>query len=120
MKTTHPDAPITYLYFHSIELFLKAFLGAHGHTIEELEKKCRHHIGRMRDRATEVGLTFLWTRMCCARRYMEKPTSFEKPLHRNVAISSDRRMKHSKEQLPVFENTVCAAVRQITGVNVRS
>lgn len=57
-RTTHPDAPLTYLYFHAIELFLKAYLRAHNHTVQELERRFRHDIERMRERAIELGFDF--------------------------------------------------------------
>lgn len=57
-RATHPDAPLTYLYFHAIELFLKAYLRAHGHTVHDLERKFRHDIKRMRKRVTALGLDF--------------------------------------------------------------
>lgn len=57
-RATHPDAPLTYLYFHAIELFLKAFLRAHGHTVDDLERKFRHDIKRMRKRSAELGFDF--------------------------------------------------------------
>lgn len=57
-RATHPDAPLTYLYFHAIELFLKAYLRAHGHSVANLEKTFRHNIKRMRERATELGFDF--------------------------------------------------------------
>ena len=58
-RATHADAPLTYLYFHAIELFLKAFLRAHGHTVDDLERKFRHDIKRMRKRATALGFDFM-------------------------------------------------------------
>ena len=36
---THADAPISFLYFHAIELYLKAFLIARGLTERDLRKR---------------------------------------------------------------------------------
>ena len=57
-RATHPDAPLTYLYFHAIELFLKAYLRANGHTVADLERRFGHNIERMRKRACELGFDF--------------------------------------------------------------
>ena len=58
--TTHPGSPVSFLYFHAIELFLKSFLRLHGHTTEELSsRKFGHDYGRMRDRAVELGLDLM-------------------------------------------------------------
>lgn len=43
---THPDAPRSFLYFHAIELYLKAFLRHHDHTVGELQK-LRHGFGQL-------------------------------------------------------------------------
>jgi hypothetical protein len=39
LKTTHPNSPISFLYYHAIELYLKAFLRLHGHSAKELRSK---------------------------------------------------------------------------------
>jgi hypothetical protein len=38
LKATHPDAPREFLYYHSIELFLKAYLRNAGVRVQELKK----------------------------------------------------------------------------------
>src|SRR5260221_7125218 len=30
LRATHPHAPVLFIYYHSVELYLKAFLRAHG------------------------------------------------------------------------------------------
>lgn len=62
VRTTHKDAPVSFLYFHAIELFLKAFLRLHGHTVEELEKRFRHDIKRMRKRVSALA-SISWMRI---------------------------------------------------------
>lgn len=54
--TTHPGAPVDFLAFHAIELYLKAFLRAKGLTVAEV-KKIGHGLTKLRDRARELGLT---------------------------------------------------------------
>jgi hypothetical protein len=39
LRTTHPNSPISFLYYHAIELYLKAFLRLHGHSARELRSK---------------------------------------------------------------------------------
>ncbi len=42
LRATHPHAPLTFLYYHAIELYLKAFLRAHGHGSEKLRFELGH------------------------------------------------------------------------------
>jgi HEPN domain-containing protein len=60
LEGSHPGLPISFLYFHTIELFLKSFLRLHGHTVSELRssRKFGHNFGAMRTRASELGLKF--------------------------------------------------------------
>lgn len=56
-KVTHPDEPVNFLYYHAIELYLKAFLRLHGHTPRELAgRKFGHDVGAISKRAVELGL----------------------------------------------------------------
>jgi HEPN domain-containing protein len=58
LKTTHPDLPVCFLYYHAIELYLKSFLRLHGHSARELRKNFSHHICRLSERAAKLGLVF--------------------------------------------------------------
>ena len=52
LKTTHPGSPVSFLYYHAIELFLKAFLRHHGHTPKELRgRKFGHSTAALEKRA---------------------------------------------------------------------
>jgi hypothetical protein len=54
---THPDEPINFLFYHSIELYLKAYLRFKGHTPKELaSRKFWHDFGALTERAVELGL----------------------------------------------------------------
>jgi len=54
---THPDSPVAFLYWHAIELFLKAFLLADGMKIAELrQKKFGHNLIALRGEAIRRGL----------------------------------------------------------------
>ena len=57
-RATHRDSPLSYLYYHAIELFLKAYLRTHGHTVDDLERRFRHDIKKMRKRVIELGFDF--------------------------------------------------------------
>jgi hypothetical protein len=54
-KVTHPDAPITFLLCHAIELYLKAYLRGIGKTVADL-KKVRHRISELAKVSREAGL----------------------------------------------------------------
>jgi hypothetical protein len=41
VKASHPLSPVRFLYYHAIELYLKAFLRGNGHSARELRAK-RH------------------------------------------------------------------------------
>lgn len=56
-KSTHPGEPVNLLYCQSIELYLKAFLRAHGHTPAQLaSRQFGHDYRKLADRAEELGL----------------------------------------------------------------
>jgi hypothetical protein len=55
VNSTHPYAPIDFLFFHAIELFLKSFLLSTGTSLARLEK-IRHDIRNLRDRSVKAGL----------------------------------------------------------------
>jgi hypothetical protein len=59
LKTTHPTSPISFLYYHAIELYLKAFLRMHGHSAKELRgRKFGHRTCCLSERAAVIGLHF--------------------------------------------------------------
>jgi hypothetical protein len=55
-RSTHPDAPVQFLYYHAIELLLKSFLMLHGHSIEELKNRFRHRVGVLASEGVRNGL----------------------------------------------------------------
>jgi len=57
LKSTHPNAPVSFLYYHAIELYLKSLLRFHGHTIADLAgRKFGHSTRKLRKRAEQLGL----------------------------------------------------------------
>jgi hypothetical protein len=60
VKTSHPLSPVRFLYYHAIELYLKAFLRGNGHSAKELRSnKFGHRICCLADRAAALGLPFV-------------------------------------------------------------
>ena len=59
LNVTHPDAPVSFLYFHAIELYLKSLLLASGFTVSDLRKpQFGHRISVLAERAAELGVVF--------------------------------------------------------------
>lgn len=55
VSATHPDAPINFLLYHAIELFLKSYLRAKGLSLSEV-KSIGHGLRDLATRAEEFGL----------------------------------------------------------------
>ena len=55
---THPEAPVDFLSFHAIELYLKAFLRAKGLTVKQV-KAVGHDLTGLRDKARDLGLAIM-------------------------------------------------------------
>jgi len=60
LESTHRDSPIYFLFYHSIELFLKSYLRLNGISISDLAnpKKYGHRVCCLVEKATEFGLRF--------------------------------------------------------------
>jgi hypothetical protein len=59
VKASHAMSPVLFLYYHAIELYLKAFLRGNGHSAKELRsKKFGHRICCLTDRAAQLGLAY--------------------------------------------------------------
>jgi HEPN domain-containing protein len=56
-KVTHPDAPVTLLLAHAIELYLKAFLRLRGVGIEEVKNSFGHDFKKLAEEASSRGLS---------------------------------------------------------------
>jgi hypothetical protein len=52
---THPGAPVTFLFCHAIELYLKAYLRCAGKDVSQL-KKLGHHVANLAQSAVKSGL----------------------------------------------------------------
>lgn len=57
LRATHPYSPIMFLYYHAIELYLKAFLRAEGFKVGDLEK-IGHKFDKLQETCADKGLKF--------------------------------------------------------------
>lgn len=57
-EATHWNAPIYFLYFHAIELYLKSFLVRIGHDLEDLRKDYGHEVLPLAELAGKEGVQF--------------------------------------------------------------
>jgi HEPN domain-containing protein len=55
LRATHAEAPVTFLYYHSIELYLKAFLRIHGVSVKEI-REVSHRFETLGRKVSELGL----------------------------------------------------------------
>jgi hypothetical protein len=74
LKVTHQDAPVTFLYYHAIELFLKAYLRQKKLTVKEL-KNISHDIIILTKEAANRGL-FLMDEDKIVFQYMNRENIF--------------------------------------------
>ncbi len=58
VRATHPDAPICFLFYHAIEIYLKAYLRAQKHSVKELRSQFGHNVVKLREQAQRLGLHF--------------------------------------------------------------
>jgi hypothetical protein len=56
-EVSHANAPVHFLYFHAIELYLKSCLVACGDDLEDLRKQFGHKVRPLADRAKLYELT---------------------------------------------------------------
>jgi HEPN domain-containing protein len=57
LRATHPHSPMLFVYYHSIELYLKAFLRADGQSVAALHK-IGHDFKTLQRMCVERGLNF--------------------------------------------------------------
>ena len=58
-KVSHPDAPVTLLLAHAIELYLKAFLRLRGLGVREVKSSFGHDFQKLVDEASARGLSLI-------------------------------------------------------------
>jgi hypothetical protein len=58
VKATHKDSPIRFLYYHAIELYLKAHLRACKIHPYDIRTKYEHDVGKLSRKSGELGLRF--------------------------------------------------------------
>jgi hypothetical protein len=57
-RATHKDSPIRFLYYHAIELYLKAHLRARDIHPYEMRNKFGHDVGKLSRKSAGLGLQF--------------------------------------------------------------
>jgi hypothetical protein len=55
LKVPHPHAPLTFLYYHAVELYLKAYLRVQGYTVAQL-KSVGHNVSKLSTEVQSRGL----------------------------------------------------------------
>src|ERR1700683_4784671 len=55
LKLTHPQAPVTFLLCHALELYLKSYLRGVGNSVAKL-KQIGHHVSNLAKTAVSGGL----------------------------------------------------------------
>jgi hypothetical protein len=58
LDTPRKHAPVRFLYFHALELYLKSFLRVHGYSLAQLEK-LRHDFSKIVSSTSERGLNLM-------------------------------------------------------------
>jgi hypothetical protein len=57
LKSTHPESPVRFLYYHAIEIYLKSFLRFNGISAKELRgRKFGHRICCLSEKAAALGM----------------------------------------------------------------
>ena len=104
VKSTHPDSPVMFLYYHAIELYLKSFLRMHGHRAKELRgKQFGHRVCCLKERSEQLGLVF-----------MDEDTKIFSLLATTDAIIRSRYIQTGSFYLPTPEglDRVCISLRK--------
>lgn len=111
LTSTHPHSPVSFLYYHAIELYLKSFLRLHGHTPSELQQKFGHSTRRLKNRAAKLGLTF----------DDEDITVLSKMSKSDVLIRARYIQTGPICDWPALEalNRTCRSLRQLVGAELR-
>ena len=106
-KSTHPGEPVNLLYCQAIELYLKAFLRALGHTPVQLaSRQFGHDYRKLADRAEELGLR-LKVRDKLALRYLKDTDAMANARYLEIGFVS---------QLPHDRlDQICRGLRQRVG-----
>ena len=112
VKSTHPTSPVSVLYYHAIELYLKSFLRMHGHAAKELRgKHFGHRVCCLKERCEQLGLMF-----------MDEDVEIFSLLATTDAIIRSRYLQTGSFYLPTSEglDRVCISLRESVGRALKS
>ena len=110
-KATHPEAPIRFLYYHAIELYLKAFLRRHDYTPRELAtRKFGHDTLRLSNKVAKLGIHF-----------DDEDVQAFKMMRKTDAVIRSRYIQTGSYNWPTLEalDRVCESLRQLIGEELR-
>lgn len=116
LKVSHPHAPVTFLFCHAIELYLKAFLRAKGCTLAEL-RNWGHNVAKLVDAATQHGFAL----GAAARETLSHIADADVAIEARYIVTgfkslpTDEALANVTEEL---DSVVCEALREM-GFNVR-
>lgn len=106
VRVTHPDAPVYYLYYHAIELYLKSYLRANGVTVNDLSKKYSHRALKTANATKNFGLIF-----------RSEDIALFDIMHKSDAVIETRYIVTGSKQLPTFEalRDTCSYLHKMIG-----
>ena len=112
VRSTHSDSPIYFLFYHTVELYLKSFLRLHGHSPQELRssKKFGHRTCCLTERAAQLGLDF-----------MDEDRQIFSLMSTTDAIIRSRYLETGYFTWPTLEglNRLCNSLRESVGAELR-
>jgi hypothetical protein len=117
-KVTHPDAPVTLLLAHAIELYLKAFLLLRGLGIDEVKNSFGHDFKKLVDEASSRGLSLMGEDMDIAAILTEKE-SIRRSRYIETGYFQRPGLAALSRTCRSLDHSVSAALRE-TGTSIRS
>jgi hypothetical protein len=75
VKSDLSSQPVRALYYRAVELYLKAYLRIHGHSLDELEGKFQRDFRRIRKRCESLGLEFADRDAATIEYFVQTPLS---------------------------------------------
>ncbi len=109
VKTGHFDSPVRTLYYHAIELYLKALLRQHC-SVDTLRKKFGHNTTRMTKKAEDLGLLI-----------MDEDREVFALMNNSDVVIRARYIRTGSGTFPTLEalNRTCKSLRESVGTILR-
>jgi hypothetical protein len=105
VKSGHADTPIRMLYYHALELYLKALL-RQKHSVKTLKEKFGHNIPKLTKEAEALGLPL-----------MDEDRTVFTIISETDAVNEARYIKTGPKTFPTFEalDRTCNSIRKSVG-----